>query len=230
NYFWAPDPAIKLHRNVVVGFVPWFRAAGWFPRTDAEQEWIKRQWTGWQGSGATLYYRPNWFLDGYAMPRFSMHQFADAFQFYARHGMTGTDFDSLQGQWAAQGPNLYLLARLHVRPEAPADDLLGEYYRAFGPAADTIKEYWDYWEGYAIKNRPRAFESIRSRRGGNFRRYALYAQVADELYPAGCFGPAKAILSRALEKTSSNDAALYRRRVMFLQDGLRHAEQCSATA
>ena len=36
--------------------------------------------------------------------------------------MTGTDFDSLKGQWAAQGPNLYLLARIHVRPEAPVDE------------------------------------------------------------------------------------------------------------
>ena len=29
------------------------------------------------------------------------------------HGLIGTDFDSLTGQWASQGPNLYVLARLH---------------------------------------------------------------------------------------------------------------------
>jgi hypothetical protein len=230
NYFWAPDPSIKLHRNLVIGFVPWFRGAGWFPRAEAEHEWIKSQWVGWQKSGVTLYYRPNWFLDGYTMPLVYMHQFADAFQFYARHGMTATDFDTLQGQWAAQGPNLYLLARIHVRPEAKVDDLLDEYYRGFGPAARTVKEYWDYWESYAVKNSPRAVESIRSRRGGNFRRYALYALVADELYPAECFGPAKTILDRALEQTTSGDVAQYRQRVEFLRDGLRHAEQCSATA
>jgi hypothetical protein len=230
NYFWAPDPAIKLDRNVVVEFVPWFRWAGWFPRTDAEQDWIKKQWIGWQKSGATVHYRPNWFLDGYTMPLVYMHQFADAFQFYASHGMAGTDFDTLQGQWAAQGPNLYLLARIHVRPEAPVDELLAEYYDAFGPAAGAVKEYWEYWEAYAVKNSPRAAESIRSRRGGNFRRYALYAQVADELYPARSFGPAKDILDRALQKVSTGDNALYKERVQFLRDGLRHAEQCSATA
>jgi hypothetical protein len=144
--------------------------------------------------------------------------------------MAGTDFDSLQGQWAAQGPNLYLLARIHVRPEMPVDDLLGEYYQAFGPAADTVKEYWDYWESYAVKNSPRAVQAIRSRRGGQFRRYALYALVADELYPASCFVPAGEILDRALAKVSSGDAARYRQRVAFLRDGLRHAERCSATA
>ncbi len=228
NYFWAPDPAIKLHPNVVIGFVPWFRAAGWFPRTDGEQEWIKAQWLGWQRSGVTMLYRPNWFLDGYSMPLVYMHQFADAFQFYAKHGMIGTDFDSLQGQWAAQGPNLYLLARIHTRPEAPVDQLLDEYYNAFGPASSSIKAYWNYWEDYAIRNRPRAFASIKSRRNGNFRRYAHYAQVADELYPASCFGPARAILERARKDAAGDDLAL--RRVAFLADGLRHAEACSRTA
>lgn len=230
NYFWAPDPAIKLHRNIVIGFVPWFRWAGWFPRTAAEQEWIKKQWTGWQKSGVTMYYRPNWFLDGYAMPLVYMHQFADAFQFYAKHGMSGTDFDTLQGQWAAQGPNLYVLARIHERPETPVDDILDEYYQAFGPAAGAVKDYWNYWEDYAVKNSPRAAESIRSRRKGMFRRYAHYAQVADELYPAACFPPALKLLDRALEMTSRSDAAIYKDRVEFLRDGLRYAELCSATA
>jgi hypothetical protein len=110
------------------------------------------------------------------------------------------------------------------------DELLDEYYKAFGPAAETIKEYWNYWESYAVKNSPHAVESIRSRHGGNFRRYALYAQVADELYPAQCFEPAKRILDRALEKTTAGTAALCQQRVRFLQDGLRHAELCSATA
>ncbi len=51
--------------------------------------------------------------------------------------MTGTDFDSLQGQWAAQRPNLYLLSRIHVRPEMPVDGILDEYYAAFGPASSV---------------------------------------------------------------------------------------------
>jgi hypothetical protein len=229
NYFWAPDPSIKLDRNVVIEFVPWFRWAGWFPRTDAEQEWIKRQWVGWQKSGVTMYYRPNWFLDGYSMPLVAMHQYADAFQFYAKHGMVGTEYDTLQGHWATQGPYLYLLFRLHQRPDTPVDDLLDEYYRAFGPAADAVKDYWNYWEGYAVKNSPRAAESIISR-GGTFRRYANYALVADELYPAACFPPAMEILDRALEKTAVRGGAIYKDRVEFLRDGLRYAERCSATA
>jgi hypothetical protein len=228
NYFWAPDPAIKLHPNIVIGFVPWFRWAGWFPRTDAEQAWIKEQWMGWQRSGASVYYRPNWFLDGYTMPLVYMHQFADAFQFYAQHGMTGTDFDSLQGQWSTQGPNLYTLARIHVRPEMPIDELLDEFYSAFGPAKSAVKDYFDYWETYAIENSPRSAETIRSR-GGMFRRYANYALVADELYPLEVFGPAREILDRARQDAADSDS-VYAQRVEFLAQGLRHAEQCIATA
>lgn len=230
NYFWAPEPPIKLHPNIVIEFVPWFRWAGWFPRTEAEQEWIKRQWLGWQRTGVSAHYRPNWFLDGYAMPLVYMHQFGDAFQFYAKNGMTGTDFDSLQGQWAAQGPNLYLLSRIHTRPEMPVDAILDEYYAGFGPAADKVKEYFTYWEDYAVRNSPRAAEAIRSRRDGYFRRYAHYAQAADELYPAEVFPPAQALLARALEAAKVGSDSTHVDRVVFLQQGLVHAEQCAATA
>ncbi len=185
---------------------------------------------GWQRTGVSAHYRPNWFLDGYTMPLVFMHQFGDAFQFYARNGMTGTDFDSLQGQWAVQGPGLYLLSRIHTRPEMPVDAILAEYYAGFGSAAGAVKEYFTYWENYAIENSPRAANTIRSRRNGHFRRYAHYALVADELYPAEVFPPAQAILARALEAARTSPDQAYADRVRFLQQGLVHAERCAATA
>jgi len=230
NYFWAPRGDVALDENIIIGFVPWFRWAGWFPRTDAEQAWIKEQWLGWQRTGVTAYYRPNWFLDGYTMPHVYMHQFVDAFQFYDRNGMAATDFDSLQGMWAAQGPNLYTLARIHVRPEAPIETILGEYYDAFGAAAETVRDYFAYWENYSTENSPRAAEAIRSRRDGMFRRYAHYAAVAHELYPLDAFPPAFALLDRA--EMACNDAGdrLALQRVQFLRYGLIHARRCVKTA
>jgi hypothetical protein len=106
NYFWAPSPDIQLNKNILIGFVPWFRWAGWFPRTTEEHKWIKQQWLGWQRSGVSLYYRPNWFLDGWSMPHIYPHQFADAFQFYARHGMIGTQ----------TGQTVVLCSALHRPP------------------------------------------------------------------------------------------------------------------
>ncbi|MCC6488984.1 MAG: DUF4838 domain-containing protein [Candidatus Hydrogenedentes bacterium] len=230
NYFWAPSQDITLNKNIVIGFVPWFRWAGWFPRTNEEHEWIKQQWLGWQRSGASVYYRPNWFLDGWSMPHIYPHQFADAFQFYAKNGMIGTDFDSLMGQWAAQGPNLYLLARIHVRPDAPVDALLDEFYSAFGPAEDTVREYFQYWEDYSIKNREKAADSIKTRREGKFRRYAMYALVAEELYPQEVFEPAREILDRAAAAAGTSPDSEYAQRVAFLREGLNHARLCVETA
>jgi hypothetical protein len=229
NYFWAPED-LKLNKNIIIGFVPWFRWAGWFPRTDAEQEWIKQQWLGWQKTGASVYYRPNWFLDGYSMPLAYMHQFADAFQFYNANGMVGTDFDSLVGQWAAQGPNLYTLARIHVRPEAPVESLLDEYYAVFGPAEVAVRKYFGYWEDYAIKNSPRAAKAIQTRRDGNFRRYALYAQVADELYPPEVFAPAFALLDEAASACEGNPDPAFAARVAFLREGIVHSQRCVEAA
>lgn len=230
NYFWAPTEPIELHPNIIIGFVPWFRWAGWFPRTDAEQEWIKQQWLGWQKTGATVYYRPNWFLDGYAMPHVYMHQFADAFQFYAANEMMGTDFDSLQGMWAAQGPNLYLLARLHTRPNVPVETLLQEYYDGFGPASEAVKRYFAYWEHYSTENRERAADAIRNRDDGHFRRYANYAQVADKLYPPEVFPTAFALLDEAEAAAAASDNPVWRERIEFLRAGLQHALYCVEAA
>ncbi|MBX3177203.1 MAG: DUF4838 domain-containing protein [Candidatus Hydrogenedentes bacterium] len=229
NYFWAPQD-VTLHPNIIIGFVPWFRWAGWFPRTDEEQAWIKAQWDGWQRTGVSAYYRPNWFLDGYSMPLVYTRQFADAFQHYHRNGMMGTDFDSLQGMWAAQGPNLYTLARIHVRPDAPLESILDEYYAAFGPAADAVRDYFQFWENYATQNSPVAADAIRSRRGGNFRRYALYALVADELYPPSVFPSGFGMLDIAEAACAGEGDPVYAGRVRFLRAGLEHALKCVETA
>jgi len=230
NYFWAPDEDVKLHKNIIIGFVPWFRWAGWFPRTEQEDAWIKQQWMGWQRTGASVFYRPNWFLEGYTMPHVFMHQFADTYHFYHNHGMIGTDFDLLQGMWAAQGPNLYMLARIQVRPEMPIDELLEEYYGAFGPAAETVRKYFNYWEKYALNNRARVANSIQSRQDGRFRRYAHYTRVTDELFPPEVFNPAMNLLDQARDACDASADPTYTARVEFLREGLEHSLQCVKTA
>ena len=128
NYAPPPSPAIKLNDHIYVGTVPDL----FFPRSADEQQWVLDQWDGWRRTGAKLFLRPNYFLAGYCMPYVYAHQFAEEFRHEASHGMVFTDFDSLTGQWATQGPNLYLLARLHTHPKRTPDELLAEYYAGFG--------------------------------------------------------------------------------------------------
>lgn len=219
NYFQAPTSGVRLNSNILLGYCP---SAGWYPRGDDEHTWYKQQWKGWRDTGARLFSRTNYFLDGYCMPFVFAHQFADDFQHAFREGMVATDFDSLTGQWSTQGPNLYLLMRLHTRPEAKPDDLLAEYYSAFGPAASDVKHYFDYWERYTMDNRPLIAQAFEDRVAVRWR---TWAKVTHQVYPQDCFAPAAAILAKAIAAAARDQEAAAR--IEFLKQGLDHAQLCA---
>jgi hypothetical protein len=222
NYFQAPTSGVKLNENILLGFCP---SAGWYPRTDDEHEWYKRQWADWRKTGAQLFFRPNYFLDAYSMPFVFARQFADDFQNGVRNGMVATDFDSLTGQWSIQGTSLYLLMRLHVTPNANPDALLADYYGGFGPAAAQVKAYFDYWENYTMKNRRMITDVFYDRVAIRWR---TWAKAPHRVFPPDTFGPAEALLAQAVAAAGTDRAAC--ERVAFLQTGLAHAKLCAETA
>ncbi len=222
NYFQAPTSGVKLNDNVILGYCP---SGGWYPRADDEHAWYQRQWRGWRDAGARLFFRVNYFLDGYTLPYIFAHQFADDFQHAARNGMAASDFDSLTGQWGVQGPTLYLLLRLHTRPAAAADVLLAEYYAAFGPAGPAVKAYFDHWERYLLDGRPRLAAAFEDRVASRWR---SFAKVAYRVFPAECFPPAEARLQRAAERAAGDREATAR--VEFLRLGLAHAKLSAAVS
>jgi hypothetical protein len=222
NYFQAPTTGVKLNDHILLGFCP---SGGWYPRGDDEHAWYKKQWTGWGDTGARLFSRTNYFLDGYCMPFIFAHQFADDFQNEARHGMVATDFDSLTGQWGTQGPNLYLLMRLHTHPDANVDALLAEYYSGFGPAAGLVKQYFDYWENYTMTNRAKTNQTFDTLEASRWR---TWAKAAHAVYPEDCFAAGEKFLAEAAAATAGNTEAVAR--VDFLRVGLEHAKLASRAA
>lgn len=222
NYFQAPTSGVKLNPNILLGYCP---SSGWYPREDEEHAWYQRQWRGWAETGARLFVRTNYFLDGYCMPYIFAHQFADDFQHHVKNGLVGSDFDSLTGHWATQGPNLYLLLRLHARPDANPDRLLAEYYSAFGPAASEVQAYFDYWERYTMDNRPLIGRAFADRIASRWRTWAKVAQV---VFPPECFAPAEVMLQQAAVAAARDATAAAR--VKFLQTGLAHARLCARVA
>jgi hypothetical protein len=139
--------------------------------------------------------------------------------------MVGTDFDSLTGQWATQGPNLYLLMRLQSDPNADPDALLGEYYSAFGAASGEVKAYFDYWESYTSKTRDRIhpiFEAM------NASRWRSFAKAAHKVFPQECFAPARALIEKAATSAAGDPQAA--ERIAFVKLGLDHAMLCSRVA
>jgi len=219
NYFSAPTSGIKLNPNILIGYCP---SAGWFPRSDEEHVWMKQQWTGWRETGARLFMRTNHLLDGYCMPFIFVHQFTDEFHHAVKHGMVATDYDSLTGHWATQGPNLYVASRLHVRPEASADELLAEYFSAFGAASSQVKNYFTYWENFTTNSREKITQTMETLQTSRWRNWAKAAHV---LYPPDCFTPAETMLEEAAKAARSDSEAAAR--MTFLQLGLQHAKLCA---
>ena len=91
------------------------------------------------------------------MPFVYVHKFAKDFRYLAEHSMMGTDFDSCCHNWATQGLNYYVVARLHWNPEQDVDALIDDYCQAgFGPAAKSVRRYFDGLEALmdevAVKN------------------------------------------------------------------------------
>jgi len=220
NYAPAPSEGITLPPNMLIGSVPDL----FFPRTEAEQQWTLDQWLGWARTGASIFLRPNYMLHGYCMPHIFVHQFAEEFQTEAANGMMATDFDSLNGQWATQGTNLYALMRLHTRPQKDIEELLGEYYSGFGPAADRVREYFDYWEGHvtALRALPEYADT------NSLVNWSRYAMAAHRLFPEEALDEGAAILAEAAALVDGQEP--YAARVQFLQTGLEHARLCARVA
>jgi len=227
NEFPAPTTGIKLSKNFYGEFVQWQDPhLRYFPMPEEAFNWIKAQWLGWRETGIRLAYRPNYMHDGYVMPHFETKQEGEFFKFAVEHGMEGCDFDSLTGQWAAQGPRIYMHMRLMNKPELALESIRNEYLAAFGPAAETMGAYFQYWEDYATEN-TQAFINLYLEVA---RRYANYVKKAHYVFPPAAFSPAEALLEKAQAETNSLDDPQFAERVHFIALGLKHAQLAARLA
>ncbi|MCX7044297.1 MAG: DUF4838 domain-containing protein [Candidatus Sumerlaeota bacterium] len=134
----APPVREKVHPSVVIGFV----------NIDYLQDSRRKQgladWDAWSKVTQKMYWRPNLLLSARreGTPALFPHKIAEDFRYLAHHSMIGTDFDSCAHNWAVQGLNYYVLAKLHWNPDLKVDELIDDYCRAgFGPAAKEAKRY-----------------------------------------------------------------------------------------
>jgi hypothetical protein len=218
NEFTAPVNDIRLGKDFFGEFVQWRDPhLRYFPMPDAAFEWIQEQWLGWKRTGIRMAYRPNYLHDGYVMPHFETRQSGKFFKFAYEQGMEGTDFDMNTGQWAVQGLRLYMHLRLHSDPELEIETIRQEYFQAFGPAAKSVEQYFDYWEKYAVENTLNFIQNM------EVRRYAKYPLEVHTAFPKEVFVPATVMLQHALKEAQSSPRQEFAERVKFLQVGLQHA-------
>src|SRR5262249_25990153 len=133
-----------------------------------------------------------------------VHKFAKDFRYLAAHGMMGTDFDSCCHNWATQGLNYYVVARLHWNPEQDVDAILDDYCQAgFGPAARSVRRYFAGLEALMDEADTRKAKAV-----AGFNPRAL-AGLRKELEQA--------------RRDARSDAAVSKR-IAFLELGLRWTE------
>ncbi|MFV1964416.1 MAG: DUF4838 domain-containing protein [Pirellulaceae bacterium] len=203
-----PPRQTQLNDRVVIGVVPPMV----FPWTDEARLANRQRWDGWSETGAKLFLRPNWMLDGHNMPMIVARKLGEDFRYFAQHGMIGTDFDSLTGQYASQGLNLYTLARLHSHPEMTVDEVLEEYFSAFGQAADSVRAYCDHWQ--------RICDAVTEAPDGLH--WSFFYRQAHEIFTPAAMARGKKLLEAAMREAKGDDRS--EQRVAFLRKGLRHAE------
>jgi hypothetical protein len=220
NYSKPPIKA-KLNDKILIAIVPEI----YFPWTEEKIKLSRQQWEGWANTGCKLMLRPNYFLDGHAMPVFFARKFGREFNFDAKHGLMATDFDSLTGQWATQGPNLYVLARLHTHPDWSPDKVLGEYYKGFGPASGAVKAYFAHWERVSDGVTDKLMQDMAKKYGESD--WARFYRGAHMIFTPEVMAEGDALLAKAI--VAAKGDAVAEQRVAFLEKGLRNAELTLAT-
>ncbi len=220
--YCQPPRRTRLNDHVIVAIVP----ALMYPWTASKRQAFRQQWQGWADTGARLYLRPNYTLDGHAFPIFYAHHLADDFGFAAQRGLIATDFDSLTCMFGTQGPNLYALARLHEHPEMSFAQLMTEYCAAFGPAAEAVRAYFAHWQQVSDQVTDQTIAAAARGVGAEGGSWARYYLVAGAIFTPTVMAKGQALLAQATQAAIGDGVAA--RRVAFLAQGLRHAELCLA--
>jgi hypothetical protein len=194
----APPVERKLHPNLVVRFSPLS-----YHDEDYRKESL-RDWDGWSKAAKRMYFRPNLMLAGRrdGMPLLYVQKFGDDFRYLATHGMMGTDFDACCHNWATQGLNYYVVARLHWNPEQDVNAIVDDYCQAgFGPAGKSVRRYFDRLE-------------------------SLMNEIATKKTKAAFSAEALGGLRKELEQArkEARDDTTIAKRVAFLELGLRWTE------
>jgi hypothetical protein len=201
-----PPVSTKLNPNVLCGEVP----PGIFPYNRKESDLFRKDWEGWAKTGCSLFLRPNYTLQGHNLPVFYARTVGEDLKFAMRNSMKGADFDSLTGQYATQGPSLYVLAKMLNHPEASVEGVIDEYCAAFGPARDAVKEYFNYWESVSGRDDVPNADT------------RFLRQVATKIYTPEVMRNAWAIMQRARKAAAGDELAATR--VEWLAKGLQHAD------
>ncbi len=203
----SPPMGVEAAENIVIRAV--FNFHNRRPElSDPHRELFR----GWAEAAPTLIWKPNLgpAEPRAAYPKVSTRSAIDNMRFAAEHNAVGIVFDKLWYNWATNGLNYYILARMAWNPYADGEALLDDYYqRGFGKAADDIEAYWTLMEQ----------GNDRIVKGGE-----SWWKVYDEKFCA----EARDHLESAFDALEG-EPEKYRKRVEFLEVGLDYTQGLAQT-
>jgi Domain of unknown function (DUF4838) len=224
NYRKPPVKA-TLSPNVLLGFVP----DAVFPYSKVESDLFRKEWLGWEKTGAKMFLRPNFTSQEPNFPAFYAHPMGEDLKFAMAHGVKGMDFDSLEGQYSAQGPTLYVLPKMLNHPNSSVDDALDEFYSAFGAAKPSVKAYFEVWESvypqYMFDDYQHKLRSTKGKYGAGT--YGPFYTLAPDIFTPEVMAKAGALLEQA--RTQAARDATAQARVEWLGKGFQHSQLILAT-
>ncbi|HEX7008600.1 MAG TPA: DUF4838 domain-containing protein, partial [Phycisphaeraceae bacterium] len=216
NYWHAPVQT-QLNDQILISFVPPL----WYPYTPRMSQQMRQHWDGWRATGARMMLRPNLTHAGHAFPIWYVQPMVDDFKYVIETGSVAMDFDSLTGSWATQGPTLYALARVIHRPDLSAQQILDEYFGAFGPATSAVRAYFEHWEAVSRSLTEDDINRcyIKTAGGGSFHNWVM---IADLIFTPPVMAKGERLIEQAAQAAGNDPTAAAR--VEFLAKGFHHAQ------
>ena len=139
SLYASPPVKAKLHPNIAIRYV------GVTYTDNARRLQNLEDWHAWADAASKVFFRSNLLLAGrrQGTPVIYVHKLAEDFPKLAKNKMIGTDLDSCCNNWATQGLNYYVMAKLLWDPDLDINALVDDYCQAgFGAGADTVKAYF----------------------------------------------------------------------------------------
>lgn len=210
-----PAPVVaRPADNVIMAIVAnFFGRTGLVDRGSTRGDTYRQQFEAWAKIVPAMLWRPNTGSPAgwqQGLPDLSVQQTIRDLKDVAAAHCEGVFFDAVWEHWATQGPQLYIMGQLVWNPSADADAVLADYYhRAFGPAAQPVREYFE-----AIEKARMAFTAKNNEAG-------LFS--FPRLYTEELLRESQARLDRA--KASVPAESIEAKRVAFVQAGFDYTKR-----
>ena len=223
NAYRASPLQARLRENTLLVFV----GTNYFDRHVLDSD--RLNWDRWSAHAPELILRPNTLHQGHAMPAVFVKGLSHDLKHGLETGMIGADYDSIVHHWATQGLNYYVLAKLLWDPSLDVDAIVADYCeKGFGPAAGSVREYFNALEGHTDEVAAEMGELTKNRLEGTdddepeaVAGAEFFIQHIPQLYSRETLSEWSSILARARSEAGADETILAR--IKFLEEGVAYA-------